>query len=292
MGGLNEATRRNLERKAAFADHVQLHQGIPLPSWLDLSVADICNRVCPFCPHADPTVYPNQNLHMSLDTADNIAMELADLKYIGVVVFSGFGEPLLHPRIVDMVKTFKNEKIRVEIVTNGDRLTPQLAAELFKVGLDHMVISMYDGPEQINHFNAMFQGLDLAQDRYSLRDRWHGPEDDFGLKLTNRAGTVFAGEQPQLDVTRHCHYPSYSMMVDWNGDVLLCVQDWNKKVRFGNVNDTSLFDIWKGSALSRRRHNLCTRGRVDSPCRNCNADGTLHGADHVEAWKEWWGHHG
>ena len=27
-----------------------------------------------------------------------------------------------------------------------------------------------------------------------------------------------------------CYYTHYSMMIDWNGDVYLCTQDWQRKV--------------------------------------------------------------
>ena len=34
-------------------------------SWIDISLTELCNRVCSFCPRADPDFYPNQNLHAS-----------------------------------------------------------------------------------------------------------------------------------------------------------------------------------------------------------------------------------
>ena len=40
-------------------------------------------------------------------------------------------------------------------------------------------------------------------------------------------------------------------MIDWNGDVMLCVQDWNKKVKFGNLFSNTLLDSWNSKALTR-----------------------------------------
>jgi radical SAM protein with 4Fe4S-binding SPASM domain len=284
---LNEATKANLRRKSAYVDAVQMHEGKPLFSWLDLSLTELCNRsaghkkACVFCPRIDPTFYPNQKLHMSLALAGKIADELRSLEYRGVVVLCGFGEPLLHPQLLELVSLFKG--IRLEVVTNGDFLTPLKIAALSEAGVNYFVVSMYDGPEQIEKFTARFAEAGCTD--YILRDRWHTEADDFGLKLTNRAGTVGIGQQDEIDTHRPCHYLTYQMTIDWNGDVLLCPQDWYKKVKFGNAAGQSLMEAWNSSAMHKRRLNLIEGKRCDAPCNGCNTDGTLHGYNHAPQWK-------
>ena len=286
---LTEATQANLERKAHWADHVQvLKDGTPLFSWLDLSITELCNRsagspkACVFCPRIDPEFYPNQKLHMSLGLACSIANQLKALKYEGAIVLSGFGEPMLHPHIVRFVEIFRG--LHIEIVTNGDRLNARVINDLYDVGLSMFVVSMYDGPHQVKHFEDMFDEASADPNAYLLRDRWYDESEDFGLKLTNRAGTIGAGHQKDVDMYARCYYPSYSMSVDWNGDVLLCVQDWNKRLRFGNLNSITLLEAWKNKALHKRRMELIGKGRKSPPCSACNADGCLHGDGHAKAW--------
>lgn len=278
---MNEATELNLRRKAAYADHVQMIGNTPMPSWIDLSVTDLCNRKCVFCPRVDPNVYPNQNLCMDLELANLIAYDLCELEYEGVVVLSGFGESTLHPEIVDLVACF-GKKVRVELVTNGDVLTSDLVRALISAGVDYFAVSLYDGPHQMESLQKVFTGV--SQDKYVFRDRWHGAEVDFGLKLTNRAGNVGAGNQPPVSFSKLCFYPAYSMMIDWNGDVLLCVQDWGKKIKFGNVRSKTIFDIWTSPPMMRWRSQLLSGGRTNSPCVKCNADGCLHGVNHAQKW--------
>src|SRR5689334_24887620 len=135
---LTEATAANLKRKAAFVDSVQMHRGVPLFSWVELSVTELCNRsggapkACSFCPRINAKEYPNQPLHMPLPLAAKIAYELREIDYLGSVVLCGFGEPLLHPQIVNLVRCFGDT--RVEIVTNGDRLSYGLIRELYEAG--------------------------------------------------------------------------------------------------------------------------------------------------------------
>lgn len=284
---LNEATKKNLRRKSEYIDQVQLHNGVPLWSWVDLNLTEICNRghghpnACTFCPRNDPAFYPNQNLYMSMRTASVLAGQLLAIGYQGSVVLCGYGEPLLHPKVVEIAKVF--ELNRVELVTNGDFLGPQKLEDLINAGVDHFVVSLYDGPEQVDKFKRLFDKAEWAQ--YTLRDRWHSAEDQFGLKLTNRGGTVDVGPQDKVDQHHPCYYLTYQMQVDWNGDVLLCPQDWYKKLKFGNVHTETLYQIWSSGRMSKRRRQLMDGRRVEHPCSACNTDGTLHGFNHAPAWR-------
>ena len=39
-----------------------------------------------------------------------------------------------------------------------------------------------------------------------LRDRWYNADDDYGLKLTNRSGTINIGKQEELNKYTFCNY--------------------------------------------------------------------------------------
>lgn len=281
----NKSTLKNLQRKSTFVDEVQYHNDMPLFSWIDINPTELCNRKCVFCPRSDPAFYPNQNVHMSEKLAEKIGKELEQLKYRGAVVLCGYGEPMLHPNLNELIKLFGIYS-RVEIITSGDFLTSKKIEQLLADGLDFFAVSMYDGPEQIEHYTNMFKAVGCREgEHYILRDRWYTEDDNFGLKLTNRAGAVNIGDQPEVDVTHPCHYPSYSMTIDWNGDVLLCAHDWYKKVKFGNVHDQTLTEIWNSTIMSKMRGKLACGKRDSAPCNMCNVNGTLHGHNHVDAWK-------
>ncbi len=274
---------KNIRRKARYIDQVQMVDGLPLFSWIDINPTELCNRKCVFCPRVDPKVYPNQNLHMKVEVARKIADELRGLEYKGGIIFSGFGEPMLHREFTKLVAAFGHD-LHTELVTNGDRLTVPLLKEFYGAGLGFILISMYDGPHQIEHFQKMFKEAGISEEQYVLRDRWYDMEKDFGLKLTNRAGKVQSGLQQEVDVHRPCFYTHYSMMIDWNGDVLVCVQDWNKDVKFGNVEKQSLWEVWKSEEFKKYRKQLGQGSRSLTPCNGCNVHGTLHGAKHAEIW--------
>lgn len=281
---ITEQTKINIIRKSDFVDEVQItKKGMPLFSWIDISLTELCNRLCVFCPRIDPDVYPNQNLHMGLGLLEKINSELIDLDYQGGVVFCGYGEPLLHPQIKEIIGIF-GKKIRTEIVTNGDKLTVDLIHDLFDKGLSFLCVSMYDGPHQVEYFTDMMKQAGLSNHQFILRDRWHTEEDSFGLKLTNRGGTINFGDKVEQGIKKPCFYLAYSLAIDWNGDMLLCVQDWQKKIKLGNAGQDKLLDVWESPRISKLRNKLIQGDRSDSPCKECNTDGTFHGFNHVKKW--------
>ena len=294
---MKKGMKDNIERKQPSINSVVMHGEVPLFSFIELNINEICNRVCPFCPRANPEKYPNQNIHMSVELANNIADQLSDIGFTGIVNISGTGEPLLTKHVVDIVKEFGDRDIHIEIVTNGDMLVrkngPELIERLYSVGLRQFVVSMYDGPEQVESFNTLFTSCDIDKNLYSLRDRWYDESEDYGLLYTNRAGNI--GFEHLSDTAKQkliesgksaCFYTHYSMMIDWNGDALLCCQDmYNRTVKFGNVKDKSLIDIWTDAKLMEFRNKLKNGERSLSPCSNCNANGRVFGLNHADAWK-------
>jgi radical SAM protein with 4Fe4S-binding SPASM domain len=276
--------QKNIERKSLFIDKVHLYEGVPLFSWIDLNPTELCNRKCEFCPRVDESEYPNQNLNIDLNLCQKIHDELISINYKGGVVLSGYGEPMLHPELLKMIKIL-GDGIQLEIVTNGDNLSPELVKEAYKNGLNLMIVSLYDGPHQVEYFNKIFQDANIPKTSYILRDRWYKSDVDYGIKLTNRAGVVTIGNQEIVNRNKACNYPFYSIMIDWNGDVMLCLQDWNKKIKMGNISASSLVDVWTSKGFKKYRRSLRKCKRSHSPCKECNTDGLLHGNEHVKAWK-------
>ena len=213
---------------------------------VEVNTTELCNRTCVFCPRHDPKVYPNRNLHMTVKGAEAIKDQLRSIGYRGKVSLSGFGENLLNPNFKRIVSTFKQglPKAVVECNTNGDRLTKEVVEDLFTRKLDYLYINLYDGPEQIEHFEPMLVNVDRDRVKY----RAHYNEDDYGLFINNRSGTIDWLNIDDGDITKlqgkRCHYPFYKMFVDWNGDVLFCSNDWGKEHVVGNLLQQDIREVW------------------------------------------------
>lgn len=280
---MRESIKQNIERKIPKINDVKIYNGFPLFSFVELNVNELCNRTCVFCPRVDPKTYPNQNLHMDIELASEISKQLLEVGFGGIVNISGTGEATLTKHLPLIVKKFGDKKIHIEIVTNGDFLKPKLISDLYSSGLKQLVVSMYDGPEQIEYFNNLFDECDIDKDLYTLRDRWYDEDEDYGLIYTNRAGSM--GEKLLFPHERPCYYPHYAAYIDWNGDVLLCCQDmYNRTVIFGNILEKKLVDIWVDKKLNDFRKKLVKGERTISPCNNCTANGMVFGENHSKLW--------
>ena len=188
----------NIKRRTVIVNDVlSKFKGKPIPSWIELSIIDVCNRSCSFCPKSDPKVAPDTYQRMSLSLIDKLCNELREIKYKGSVVLCGYGEPLLHKEINIICKKLSQVAF-VEVVTNGDTLTPKVIHNLYANNVNKLLISMYDGEHQIEKFNKMKEKAQVPQDFVILRDRWYTSSKDFGLKLTNRTGTINIGKQEEI----------------------------------------------------------------------------------------------
>ena len=67
-----------------------------------------------------------------------------------------------------MVKIFGKD-IRTELITSGDFLTPQITADLYAAGISQILVSLYDGPHQIEHFNEIFTEAKIPESHYFLQ---------------------------------------------------------------------------------------------------------------------------
>ena len=280
-----ETIKKNLARRSEVVDNVNFYKGIPLPTWVELSLIDACNRKCIFCPKVDENIAPDTFQKMSRKMIDAIHDQLLEIKYSGTISLCGYGEPLLHKDINYIVKKLSNVS-QVEVITNGDVLSSKRLQELFLSDVSKVLVSMYDGPDQIEKFKEMTRNANIPEEMVILRDRWYDKYNDFGVKLTNRAGTIKTGKQEKIGSYTNCYYPTYQFLIDWDGNIYLCPQDWNRRVSMGNVMQESIFEVWTGKMISNFRKNLLKGKRCSLPCSNCNADGTLLGKNHAKAWNK------
>jgi radical SAM protein with 4Fe4S-binding SPASM domain len=287
----------NIARKEAFqkthlAEANSLADGSPVFSEVEFNITGLCNRVCFFCPRVDPEVFPNVNEHLSLTLYEKILNDLEAIDYSGRVSFSGFGEPLLNPKHLELIQMTRRilPDCWLDMVSNGDRITAEKMAELLDSGLTTLLISMYDGPEQIEHFEEMIAQAGVPREFVILRKRYLPPEQGYGINVTNRAGMVTVNEVGVTVLTepmKHpCYYTHYRMMIDYNGDVILCPHDWGKRLIVGNLNTKSIVELWTGKILMSVRTRLGNGDRNFPPCDKCDVLGTRQGKDHFKAWKE------
>jgi radical SAM protein with 4Fe4S-binding SPASM domain len=75
-------------------------------------------------------------------------------------------------------------------------------------------------------------------------------------------------------------------MIDWNGDILPCNNDWSRTIKFGNINDTELSEIINSEEVFNFRAMLAKGKRTQAPCSKCNVCGVLRGENEFNKFKQ------
>jgi Fe-coproporphyrin III synthase len=98
-----------------------------------------CNLHCRTCIR---NVWGDPEAKMSMDTFRRIVDSLAGLPNLNRVVFTGFGEPLSHPNILEMIEAVRQHDLAVSVGSNGLLLKQKMAQELVRLGVDRLVVSV------------------------------------------------------------------------------------------------------------------------------------------------------
>ena len=274
-------------------EKLDFYQGVVLPSIIEFNIFGNCNRNCNFCPVSNPEVYEKKNKGISIELFEKIMKDLQEIDYKGKILFSAFSEPLLHKQIDDLISIGKKylPNARLEIVSNGDLLTAKKLKKLYEAGLDTISISMYDGSHQIDYFTNIRKEANVPKSVVVLRRRYF-KDGNYGITISNRVGLVDSNKfrdknedvVNELPLKQPCYYPFYMILIDYNGDVLLCPHDWGRTLKFGNLTDKKLFDIWSGKALNGIRKRLSQSDRNFGACKSCDVIGTVIGKDNFNSW--------
>jgi len=285
---------KNIPRKDKIVkDRIQFYNKTktPLMSVVEISNSGVCNRKCSFCPRSDPN-FKEVNDFISKELHHKIFYELSQLNYSGMVIYSGYVEPLLDKKIYSSISEARKflPNAQIEIITNGDVLNLERLKMLFDSGLSTLLISVYDGPKEEEQFYKLCKKANLRDDQYVIRNRYMSSDKNFGLNISNRSGTLKNASYviPPLKkaLSSVCNYPAYTFFIDYNGDVQMCSHDWAKKFIAGNVKNEKIIDIWLNKNFKKARENLLNAKRGFSPCNKCDVDGELIGKNHASLWLE------
>lgn len=116
-----------------------LHPRRPDARKLYLEPTTGCNLQCRTCIR---NVWEDPIQPMSMDTFRQVVEGLDQLPNVQRVVFTGFGEPLTHPHILDMIQAIREKQIDVTLGTNGLLMDRPISEALIRLGVDRVVVSV------------------------------------------------------------------------------------------------------------------------------------------------------
>jgi len=140
-----------------------LHPCLPDVRKLYIQPTTGCNLKCRTCIR---NAWEDPEAQMLMNTFQRLVESLDDLPNISRVVFAGFGEPLTHPNILEMIEAVRKRNLAVTIGSNGLLMDAEMARELVKLGVDRLVVSV-DGVKPETY--AGIRGATLSQVLSNIR---------------------------------------------------------------------------------------------------------------------------
>ena len=217
-------------------------------------------------------------------------------KQVESLVFSLMGEPLLHPRLHEMIDYAADKGLRPILFTNGTLLEGEALTRIARSRLSVLNMSIEADQENADEM----RGVDLAVLRRNLAAfaKAKRPETEVKVSIVAHPGNLdkipFVLDEwrgiaehikisPQLGIAEEPGEPPLCME-PWrgnlnfytNGDVSPCCCDWYTELAIGNMHSQTLPDIIHGEAY----RNLLRRflaGQVPNLCLKCK-EFTVEGA--------------
>lgn len=269
-----------------------------------------CNLRCPMCAvHIIHDKPGSGYKFMQKETLVKVVKEIKQLKWNCRIGFAMRGEPSLHPDYIGMVAAVREHlpKAHITMLTNGGGLLRKPGATsnvmaIFEAGLNVLGLDHYTGIEfvpkilkTINEEGQLVSGMThkLGFDFYRYpEDRRGNPhvrrprgsktlvqirdimvqdkENKVGThsKVFNYAGLSYPPDDSMAG--KRCHHPFRQLIVQWDGNVPGCCNDWVSAYNCGSVLEHSLGEIWQNDAFGAMREKLIRGERDFKPCKGCN----------------------
>lgn len=238
--------------------------------YIEIETCNQCNRACHWCVYGNNVEFRNRKIEY-LDTIyiKKVVEELKEHHFTGSISLHSMNEPLLDDRIkegtlIQLCKNIMGDKVKLNIVTNGDLLTEEILCKMIKSGLDAICISCYD--------NTIFDKARMLYEKYHKQINFTIYDYRENRKFNNRAGNV-----PMNGVYKQtyswCLLPACTSIIGWNGEVRLCCNDATGKLRLGNIKEQKLFDILNSKKMKEYRRIITKERNEISPCDQCNYPG-------------------
>lgn len=247
-----------------------------------------CNLRCVMCPNSKQET--GKKGFMDFEVFKNI---LGANPYLNLVQLNGWGEPFMHPKIIEFIRFAKLKARRIYLYSNGTMINDELAYEVLTSGLDRIVISV-DGMGQIyerirgypyskieNQVMALIKKRDEIKSSLIVDVSMVGSVetekfiDEFKNRWKDRVNRVQV--LSYLEHTKKERHTKCREMwrgnpqILWDGRVTICCVDWDGELTFARVGPDGydLQKMWNCKKVRTLRY-LHIKKKFPVTCFQCN----------------------
>lgn len=192
-----------------------------------------------------------------------------------------------------MIRYAKDKGImEVSFITNGSKLKPEFCNELIGAGLDYITVSVDGLEEDYNRLRTPLKYEDTKKKlaefmrlrevsgemfpRIKIQGIWtyikKDPERFYNefKDITDLVSFDPEHDYSETDIDQDrsfvCQYLWQRITVTWEGIVPICISDWHKSTRIGDLNKQSIKEIWHGKQMEAMRKLHLDGNRLNLKC--------------------------
>lgn len=279
---------RRIYDSKEFKEVLQHKDKLPkFPPIIDVELTNHCNLKCIFC---GQQIMKREKGFMSNEILKKIVDEC--VKYGAAIRLIRWGEPFLHPDIIDFCRHIKSKGILLHITNNGLAITEEHMKSLIDLGVDSLLFSFQGATKEqyeLMRNNQMYSKLkenimkmvtlrgnrekpfihisstmtnESKEEIDNFVDYWGHIVDSVGIGKTNlsklsdrQIKSLKALNKLELlkkeETIKKCYRPCaevyQKLSVDWDGKVSCCCGDFDNFLTIGDINKSTIFDIWNNS---------------------------------------------
>jgi sulfatase maturation enzyme AslB (radical SAM superfamily) len=274
---------------------------LDFPSKIQIQTINLCNYACPMCPYPDQSEGRVRSM-LDVDLFYKIVAQVRAAKRRVKLCLMLQNDPLLDRRFLeflDYAHAAEDAISSISTVTNGSVLTDELLDRLVAYERFYLTISV-NATDRERY--RKIHGRDLWDRVHGLLTKWEGSREKVRLSFVLDSTALDEGRHFQSywqeegyqtrlvplnsrvnllqDETAlhfidedygHCHYPVDTLNILADGAVILCCNDWEHKQLFGNLNESSVSEVWNAHKMkSFRLAALEGRLRKFPMCKGCD----------------------
>lgn len=253
-----------------------------------IEITNICNMNCSFCKKENRPLK-----FMDVDNFNNIINRIKD--YTECIYLHVKGEPLLHPKLKELLSIADDNNLIVNITTNGTLLESNLDTIVKSKCIRQINISLHSNLNDDNYLNSVFKSVDtLLKDTkiYVNYRLWNIQEETDIVKKINDYYDVNIYESniirnnlfietehpfiwPTLDNKYYnekgkCYGLINQLAILVNGDIVPCCLDSEAIIKLGNIYDNTLEEVLNSDKAINIIEGFRCNKKIEELCKHCN----------------------
>lgn len=271
------------------------------PKVVLIDTVSFCNLKCSMCPHATMRRKPGKMswlLYMKI--IDEIALYQPDAQ----IWITFFGEGMILDDLPDKILYARNKGLNNIILnSNGNLMNREYSEKLIKSGLNGLYVGIDASTEDVyskvriggnlekvktgvleykklldefgkDDQNVIVQFVEMENNKHQVEEFvkfWNGNNIKCKIRpMVSWAGKVQASNLDSNLERLPCYWAMNTINITDQGIVTLCSVDLECQSPMGNINESSIFEVWN-SSLKKFRNTQRTHiwNELPAMCRSC-----------------------